>query len=288
MPERDQPTINFLSTNVTNPFSSIAQFAGSGLSAKTVARSQLLRPYPQFTQINVTVPTGYSYYHALQVQVEKRFSHGLMFQAAYTYSRFMEATDYLNPTDSFLEKVVSDQDYPQRFVVTGVYELPFGRGRRVGSNANRLWDAMFGGWQIEGWYEGQAGAPLGFGDALFRGDLKNIPLPKDQRSADAWFNVNAGFERNTANALGSNLQTFPTRFTGVRADGINNLDASFFKNFRLTERFKLQFRLESYNALNHVQFAAPNTSPLSTTFGQITGELGHGQKMTTIALKFLF
>jgi hypothetical protein len=200
----------------------------------------------------------------------------------------MEATNYLDPTDSKLEKVVSDQDYPQRFVATGIYELPVGRGRHFGGGMHRVLDALLGGWQIQSWYEGQAGSPLGFGNAIFRGNIKNIALPKDQRSINAWFNVNAGFERSNAKALANNIRTFPTRFTGVRADGINNLDASLFKNFRLTERLKLQFRAESFNALNHVQFLAPDTNPLSTTFGQITGELGHGQKMTTFALKLIF
>lgn len=287
-PERDQNTINFLTANVKNPFANIAAFNGTGFSDANIARSQLLRPFPQFTQVNYSVPAGYSYYHALQAQVEKRFSRGFTFQVTYTYSRFMEATNYLDPTDSVLEKVVSDQDYPQRFVATGLYEFPVGRGRHFGGKMNRLLDAFVGGWQVQSWYEGQAGAPLGFGNTIFRGNLKDIPLPKDQRSAGAWFNVNAGFERSNAKALANNIRTFPSRFTGVRADGINNLDASLFKHFTLTEKLKLQFRVESFNALNHVQFDAPDTNPLSTTFGQITAELGHGQKMTTFALKFLF
>jgi hypothetical protein len=288
LPERDQAIINFRSTNVNNPFFGIPQFAGTGLSGRTLARSQLLRPYPQFTQINTTTPAGYSYYHALQVQVKKRFSNELTFQAAYTYSRFMEAIGYLDPTNPFLQRVVSDQDYPQRFIVTGVYELPVGRGQHFGAHLGRGWDALFGGWQFEAWYEGQAEAQLAFGNAIFRGNLRDIPLPLDQRRAEEWFNVNAFFERNSANALASNIRTFTTRFTGVRANGINNLDASVFKTFQITERVKAQFRTEAFTALNHVQFADPDTNPYSTTFGQISGERGHGQKMITFVLKLLY
>ncbi|MBI3678924.1 MAG: carboxypeptidase regulatory-like domain-containing protein [Acidobacteria bacterium] len=287
-PTRDQATINFLSANVANPFFGIPDFAGSGLSGRNVARNQLLRAYPQFTQVNISVPAGFSYYHALQFQIEKRFSGGLTFQAAYTYSRFMEAINYLDPTDSRLEKVVSDLDYPQRFVATAVYELPFGRGRKLGSNMNRWLNLLAGGWQVEGWYEGQSGNPLGFGNAIFRGDLKNVPLPVSERTSERWFNTATGFERNNANRLDSNIRTFPSRFSGIRGDGINNLDASFFKNFRFGERVTFQFRMESYNALNHVQFTDPTTDPYNSNFGQIFGEKGHGQRQVTFGFKAVF
>ncbi len=285
---RDQNTINFLTSNVRSPYFGIADFAGTGLGNLNVQKQQLLRPFSQFTNLGVSVPAGYSYYHSLQFQVEKRFSSGVTFQASYTYSKFMEATSYLNETDSFLHKVVSDLDFPQRIVISGVYELPIGRGRRIGSDMGRWTNLVFGGWQVEGMYEGQSGSPLGFGNAIFRGNLKDIPLPLSQRTADRWFNTAAGFERNNANALAQNLRTLPLRFSGVRADGINNLDASLFKNFRITERYKLQFRTETFNSANHVQFASPNTDPYSTNFGLITGERGHGQRQVTFALKFLF
>ncbi|MBI3696614.1 MAG: hypothetical protein HY238_17465 [Acidobacteria bacterium] len=101
-------------------------------------------------------------------------------------------------------------------------------------------------------------------------------------------NTEAGFERDIRKQLASNIRAFPSRFTGVWADGINNFDLSLFKNFRLREKFALQFRLESYNALNHVQFDAPNTAPASTAFGAITAEKGHGQRQITTALKLIF
>jgi hypothetical protein len=287
-PVRDQALVNFLTANVRNPFFGLPEVAGTGLGNQNVQRLQLLRPYPQFTSVNIQVPAGYSYYHSLQAQIEKRFSSGVTFQASYTYSRFMEAISYLNEQDSALHKVVSDLDFPQRIVLTGVYELPFGRGRHWGRGMNRWWDGLVGGWQVEGMYEGQSGSPLGFGNAIFRGDLKNIPLPKNERSTDRWFNTDAGFERLNVNRLEQNLRTFPLRFAGVRADGINNLDASFFKNFRFTERYSAQFRMEAYNAANHVQFGGPNTDPLNTNFGLITGERGHGQRQVTFGFKLLF
>jgi hypothetical protein len=80
----------------------------------------------------------------------------------------------------------------------------------------------------------------------------------------------------------------PSRFNGIRADGINNFDLSMFKNYRVKERYTVQFRLESYNTLNHVQFDAPNTTPTSSAFGTINAEKGHGQRQITLGLKLLF
>ena len=70
--------------------------------------------------------------------------------------------------------------------------------------------------------------------------------------------------------------------------GINNLDASMFKNFKVSERFTAQFRFETYNTANHVQFAAPNTNPVSGAFGTVTAEKGHGQRQVTFGAKLLF
>ncbi|MGH9839584.1 MAG: TonB-dependent receptor domain-containing protein [Blastocatellia bacterium] len=286
--ERDQARIDFLGRQVINPFFGISEFAGTGLSGQRVALSQLLRPYPHFTGVTVRLPDGYSYYHSLQVEVEKRLSRGFTFSASWTYSKFMEATAYLNASDPLPEKVISDQDYPHRLVISGIYELPFGKGKRFAGDANRLLDALIGGWQLQGLFEGQSGQALGFGNAIFRGDLKNIVLPRGERTAERWFNVDAGFERDPLRQLGSNLRRFPTRFSGIRGDGINNIDLSLFKNYRLSESKTLQFRIESFNALNHVQFDSPNTGPTSGGFGAITAEAGHGQRQLIFSLKFLY
>ena len=122
---------------------------------------------------------------------------------------------------------------------------------------------------------------------IFLGDLKNIPLPKDQRNVNRWFNTEAGFNKNNAQQLGSNIRTFPSRFSGVRADGPNNWDLSIIKNTRIKESVSLQFRAEAINALNHPQFTAPNTTPTSTAFGTVTGEFAW-PRVIQFGLKALF
>ncbi|MBI4877967.1 MAG: TonB-dependent receptor, partial [Acidobacteria bacterium] len=287
-PERDQPTIDYLSAQVANPFYTLPEFAGTGLGNQRVARSSLLSPFKHFSGVSTTQYFGYSWYHSLQVAAQKRMTRGFTIQVNCTWSKFMEATDRLNETDPYLEHVISDQDFPMRLTVSGIYELPIGRKRALGGNMNRLLDALAGGWQVQGWYEGQSGQALGFGNAILRGDLHAIPIARSERDIKRWFNTEAGFERSNQKQLSNNIRTFSSLFSGIRGDGINNLDASLFKNFRLTERFTAQFRLESYNALNHVQFANPNTTPTSTAFGTVTAEKGHGQRQVTFGVKLFF
>jgi hypothetical protein len=270
LPYRDQPTINYLTALVPNPFYGIPAFAGSGLGNQTVAQSTLLTPYPQFSGITASVPTGYSYFHSLQTQAEKRMSGGLTFQASWNWSKFMEATAYQNATDPVPAKVISGADRTHRLAVTTIYALPVGKGRPFLANARPITDGILGGWQLQGIYEGQTGAPLGFGNAIFNGDLHNVALPVDQRRVERWFNTDAGFNRNAAQQLASNIQTFPARFSCVRSDGINNFQLSAYKYFSITERFRLRFMLMGVNALNHPQFGAPNTTPTSSLFGTIT------------------
>ena len=287
-PVRDQPAIDFLSTQVLNPFFGMPEFTGSNLAGRNVARSQLLRPFPHFTSITATLPIGVSWFHSMQVAAEKRMSGGITFQSSWTYSKFMERVAYRNDSDPMPEEVISPQDYTHRFVISSIYELPFGKGNKFLGNAGRWTNALLGGWQLQGWFEGQSGDVLGFGNALFTGNLKDIPIPVSERRAERWFNVDAGFNRNPQQQLASNLQGLSSQFGGIRADGINNWDLSLFKNFRIAERATGQFQLQSYNALNHVQFGPPNTSPVNTAFGSITDEKGHGQRQITLGFKLLF
>ena len=284
-PVRDQQTINYLNEQVPNPF--LGLLPGTSLSSTTVSRAQLLRPFPEFTGVSAEVNQGYSWYHSLQVRYEKRLSAGLSSSLSYTWSKLMEARTYLNATDPLPERVISDQDRSHRLTVTWLYELPFGKARRWGATANKAVLALIDGWQLQGIYSAQSGGALGFGNAIFTGDLKNIPLPDSQRTVERWFNVDAGFERNSARALDANVRTFPSRFNGIRADGVNNMDLSIIKNTTLKEGVQLQFRAEAINALNHPQFTAPNTTPTSTAFGTVSNEFSW-PRVIQFGMKILF
>jgi len=284
-PVRDQATIDRLSSAVSNPFFGLPEFAGSGLTGRTVGRSQLLRPYPHFTGLSTTLDGGSSWYHSLQVRAEKRLSKGYTVQASYTWSKFMEAIERLNPTDPLPHHVISPQDRPHRIVASGIYEFPVGRGRRWLSGAKGFVDRVLGGWSVQGIYQGQSGPPIGFGNILFYGNIHDIVLPRSQRTVERWFNTDAGFEKNSARQLASNIRTFPLRLTGLRADGYNSWDLSLFKNFKIRERLNFQLRAEAQDALNHAMFAAPNTAPTNTLFGQVNSIVGTEQRRITIGGK---
>jgi len=262
---RDQPTIDFLSQTFANPFRGTNPIYGANIS-----RGSLLRPYPHFGDVFTEEPVGYNWYHSLQVRAEKRFSHGYTFQLAYTWSKNMEAVSFMNATDALPYETIGALDRPQRIALSGIYELPFGKKRRFGSTLPGPAEFFAGGWQLNAVIIYQSGAALGFGNSIFNGDIQNIALSSGQRNVDRWFNVDAGFNRNAAQQLGSNLRAFPMRFSHVRGDSQNRWDISAIKYFPIRENIKFQFRAEAFNALNHAILENPNTAPTNTAFGRIT------------------
>ncbi len=264
-PTRDQTTINFLGQNFPNPLRGTDPIYGANIS-----RANLLRPFPQFGNVMIHEPVGYGWYHSLQMRLEKRFTKSYTMQASYTWSKNMAATEFMNLQDPTPYEVISGLDRTHRITASGIWEIPVGRGRQFGANAHPLVNGIFGGWQLNSSWQHQTGSPLGFGNAIFNGDLANVVLPSDERSVDQWFNPNAGFERNNALQLASNLRRFPLRFSGIRGPVQDRLDFGLIKNFRITERFVLQFRAETFNALNFANKSNPNTSVTSGAFGTIT------------------
>lgn len=266
---RDQKTIDYLSASFANPFYGLNSVFGTNTS-----RSSILRPYPQFGTISFADPAGYSWYHSLQTRLERRFQKGWTLQLSYTWSKTMEALEFLNATDPMPYRSISSLDRTHRLVLSGIWELPFGKGRRYGAAAPAWLDFFAGGWQLNGVVQRQSGPPLGFGDVwtLFTGNPDDVVLPKDQRSVDRWFNTTAGFNRVSAQQLGSNIRTSALRFSGIRGDGQARWDLSAIKNFQLMERAKLQFRAEAINAFNHPNLSTPNTSVTNSAFGTITSQ----------------
>ena len=282
LPVRDQKTIDYLTAQSPNPFSGLNSVYGSQIS-----RANLLRPRPQFGDMSISQPVGYSWYHSLQARGEKRFSQGYTLQVGYTYSKFMQAIEFLNPTDPIPSEGISDMDRPHVFTLSGLWELPFGRGRRHGNSLPAPVEFVLGGWQIDASVVRQAGAPLAFGNIIFNGDLKDISLPKGERSVDRWFNTEAGFEKNSKLQLANNIRAFPLRLSGARADGQATWNFSLLKNFRIRERLRTQFRVEAYNAWNHSSFDVPNRTPTSTAFGTVTNTLSEPRGFQ-FALKMTF
>jgi hypothetical protein len=288
-PVRDQATIDYLGAQVPNPFFNLLPSTGiAGLRGTNIARERLLRPYPQFDSVNTSTNEGWSWYHALQVNLQRRFSSGYTIGSSYTFSRFTEAIDFLNAGDAGPWEGISTADAPHRLTVNGIWELPLGQGRRIAGNTNGVVSALISGWQFSGIYAYQSGFPIGWGNIIFTGDLDDIALPASERTLARWFNTDAGFNKVSTQQLGSNVRTFPLRLDSVRTDTVSNLDLSLIKNTRIGGK-TLELRFDSLNALNHPLFAGPNTSPISTAFGTISGSTQNNYaRRTQVSVKFLF
>ena len=133
----------------------------------------------------------------------------------------------------------------------------------------------------------QSGAPLGFGDIIFLGNIKDIPLASDKRSASEWFNTAAGFVTASSQQRASDIRTFPKYLAGVRGDGQSIWNVSLVKYFPIKERMKLEFRAECYDAFNHPNLSDPNTTVTGTTFGTVTSQAGLSREFQG-ALKLTF
>ncbi len=113
----------------------------------------------------------------------------------------------------------------------------------------------------------QSGPLLGWGNVIYYGGDINL----DPRRISGAFDTTR-FNTVSAQQLANNIRTFPTAFSKLRQDGPRNLDLSLQKDFALHERFRLQYRVEAFNALNHPLFNAPSLTPTSADFGRITGQ----------------
>jgi hypothetical protein len=283
-----------LRANITNPFRGL--LPGTGLNGSTTQKQNLLKPFPQFGTMTTTTNQGYSWYHSLQMGIHKRFSKGYTFEASYTFSKFMQATEYLNAADPMPVQIISDQDTPHRIAVSSIYELPFGKGKPLGAAAGAVLDKFIGGWQVQGIYVFQSGTPITWGPTTgtlrdtglpFRGDPSQIGL--DNPTRDMWFNVNAGFDsyKASSKALVNNVRYFPLRFGTLRSDPLDNWDLSVLKNVPVAEGKDLQFRFEFLNAMNHPNFQAPDTNPTSGTFGMVNGVQNYSRRVQ-LGAKFVF
>lgn len=293
-PVRDDVTNNYLGANVPNPFVGLMPAsAGPAFRATTITRERLLRPYPHFENVFSTTYDGYSWYHSLQLRLEKRFSRGYTIGANYTFSKFMQATELLNQDDPRPTEVISESDHPHRLSVSGIYEFPFGKGRQLLANLNPVASRIISGWQLSGIYVYQSGPTFfDWGNIIFNGNLRDVVLPESQRTVGLggrWINTDAGFVKAPGAQLVRNVRTFPQRHGFIRGDNRSNYDFALIKNTEITERKDLQFKAEFLNAFNSPLFPNPNTDPTSSAFGSIrpSNQSNYARRIQ-LSVKFIF
>lgn len=266
-----------LQDSVPNPF--LGLIPTGALSRSTVARSQLLMVYPHFSAVNIQRQSrGASSYHSLQVSANKRMSHGLQVQAAYTWSKLLEKLRFINPFDPEPSKMIGEFDNPHRVSLGFIYELPFGKGKRF-STDNPALRRMAGGWQVSGIYIYQTGAAVWLPAVVHTGVSPKIDNP----TIDAWFN------RDSMRILPAfTARRNPWMWNDLRVPDFNSWDVAVLKNTPLgPERVNLQFRAEFINAFNWVWFGTPDVNPASANYGKITSQ-ANSPRNIQLALKLIF
>lgn len=278
---RNNALNTLLTTSVRNPFQGLLPNSAS-LNGATVQLQQLLVRFPQYPVPGVpaaAAPTGTpgngvfmdganagsSYFHSMDVRMQKRFTNGLTFIQNFIWSKQIERVSYLNDSDLAPEKRISSDSRPLREVLSAVYELPTGPGRLLDTHS-RWGNFLLGGWELSGGITFQSGPPLSWGNVIYYGGPINFsPHQPNGNSFDITrFNTVANQQ------LVFNIRTFNTLFGNLRRDATKNLDLSVNKKFSFTERTYFQLRFETFNTTNRVGFGAPQLTPTNATFGQIT------------------
>jgi hypothetical protein len=268
-----------LSATVPNPFFGIIP-ASQPLGGPTTTRGQLLRPFPQYTSMQQQKASEFhSSYHSLQVKFRKRYSSGLQFLGAYTWSKLIDDGSsvggflgqqnptYTNNNKKYLDRSISGLDIAHRLVVNYQWELPFGK------NAAGAVKRLIDGWSINGITTLQSGLPISvtsrnnttnsFGGVQrpnSTGISSETPGSAKDR-IDQWFDV-AAFSNAPAFTFGNIGRFLPDN----RGPAFNNWDISILKDISFTERVRMQFRTEMFNAFNHPNFKNPSGN--STVFGR--------------------
>lgn len=295
-------------------------------------------PFPDFAQnASYAMTAGSSYYHGLQTSVNKKMAHGLDFLFAYTYSKVKsDAIDLLNNASTgsnyrapyipgmgiHADYGLADFDIRNVVHFSGSYQLPFGKGQKFMGNAGGVSNAILGGWAVVWAATLQGGQPFRLGcpsgtaagancySFVLAGSHPRTSLHKTPDGNVGMLNAAAfaqpcevGSTSTPANciplpgvlALGGN----PTQ---IEAPGYHRLDFSLFKNFQLTERFRLEFRSEFFNILNHPNFNYPgfggngvvavsgSTNFNNSTFGEIgsTRDAPYASRQIQFGLKLYF
>jgi hypothetical protein len=261
-----------------------------------------LRPFPDIGSISGTSTFGFGNYHALTAQLNKRLSKGLQFTAAYTYGHAFANTGTTlsgsqgmytkDPTNFATSYSSAAWDIRHNFTMGFNYDIPFGRGKAYGANMNRFVDLLAGGWQANGIATFHTGNPYTIRangcQGVWSGCSPDIvpgadpdEAPSGGRNPSQWFNT-ANFLAPTSLTQGNlGLQT-------NYGPATRTMDFSLFKNFAITERWRLEFRAETFNLANTAQYSVPDNTLGDSKFGQVTGTAVGSERHVQFQLRLQF
>jgi outer membrane receptor protein involved in Fe transport len=261
-------------------------------------------PFPYIGATAYDRSQGRSTYNALQVSLNGRQQHGLTYLISYTWSKSLdlgcsgwygvEGCSIQNPYNLQADKGPSATDLPQIFSAAWVYALPFGKGGKF-SSGSPVVNALVGGWNLNGVLSFNSGTAFdagsgkdiaqtgnynyGNGYGYERANLVGSPYPSSKSPAE-WINVPA-FQYPAADTFGDLGRD------SLRSDWYKNLDLSIFRQFPITERFRVEFRFEIFNATNTPVWAIPVTSMEAPNFGTVTSTANTARQLQ-FGLKLYF
>ncbi len=255
--------------------------------------TQLLRPFPQFTNVTlINPPVGDSTYHAIFVKAERRFASGFSFLAHYTFSKFIDDAasqdefgdpgSYMDAYNRRLDKGLSGSDVPNRFVLTGLYEMPQFHDRH-------LTNLLLGRWQFGVLTTLQSGEPFtvytssnttnAFPAGTLRPNLVGNPRLDSGRTLSHYFNT-AAFAQPAPYNFGNSPRSV------LRGPSSSNVDFTVSKNFPITERVKTELKGEFFNVFNIANFDTPGHTLGNSDFGAFS--TARQARVVELALRIIF
>ncbi|MCL5744177.1 MAG: TonB-dependent receptor [Acidobacteria bacterium] len=284
---------SYYTAQVTNPFKGLLP-NNSAMNGATISRSSLMVAYPHFPLSLSNVSIGKNRYDSMQLQARRRFGSGFTIQVNYQITKTLEQLSLLNAQDvnltdyskTVLDKRLTPFDVPQRLAVIGVYDLPVGKGRKIGSGMPYVLNLLVGGWTL-GWnITHQSGFPVDFPNAAPL-QARSAKLPSEQRNVFRWFDTSL-FPK-VAGPAPYTLRNFPTRFPDVRFMDLDTWDLNLSKDFPIVERLRGQIRVNAINAFNHpfmTQMASLGVT--ASNFGQLSISQGNPPRTINFDFRLVF
>lgn len=281
---------------VITPVINVAPTPGPGNSRASAA-------LPQYAPFEVTGDWGNSSYNAAEFKIQHRFASGLNFLAAYTWSKSIDyqsaahgsaqpGEGIQNGLDFRADRAVSDFDLSQNFVFSGVYELPFGEGKRFALGQKLLNRYLLSGWKIDGILSLHSGFPFNLYVPFDNANTGGGTLGSEERPSLIGQLYPSGFQKSLSKWFNTSAVTvIPFTYGNIgrnvlRQDSVKNVDFSIAKEFRVSEHQHIEFRGEFFNLFNHPNFAAPDGNFSDATFGQVLS--ASNPRFIQFGLKYLF
>lgn len=298
---------------VNNPFKGLQYITNGVQNNKTVSAYSLLRPNPLVGNLLVNEGKGKTVYYALNTKVEKRFENGFSLLQTFVWGKRIAENTFFGPQVAAVKinRRLDPADIRFHYVITPLYELPFGRGKQFGGSVGKLTNQFIGGWEVTGIYNFQSGTPLDLpsNSSFFMGGDPAL----SKKSGTQWFDTTRFVPYPTRSTTVAQLQAYPgwtgvqnlpgysyvptkpasqdatrngvyqdfvTRVTynqSVFGDIRNPFTTDFTlgvrKSFPISEGVRMQLRMDAFNALNHPRFGNIDTNPGDMYFGYFSGAL---------------